>query len=116
MLDPEHDYFPDFDDDSIISFALPFCRLMFAYANLDREIGRLVSASTGKPCHEDKFRRGSVGDMAQKVEKFIRKHSGDVTEIAAIKEQLGRSQKAFKVTKTTLSLPFPSMKAIAANT
>jgi hypothetical protein len=49
MLDPEHDYFPDFDDDSIISFALPFCRLMFAYANLYREIGRLVSASTGKP-------------------------------------------------------------------
>jgi hypothetical protein len=93
MLDPQNEYFPDFDDDSINSFARPFCRLMVAYANLDREIARLVSASTGKPRHADTFRRGSASGLGQQVEKFIRKHNGDVTEISAIKEHLSGSQK-----------------------
>jgi hypothetical protein len=96
-FDPQNNYFPDFDDDAISPFALPFCRLMFAYANLDREIARLVSASTGDPSHEDKFRRGSVGDLAEEVETFIRKHGGDVTEIAAIKELLGRSHNSYEI-------------------
>jgi hypothetical protein len=96
-FDPQTDYFPDFDDDAIAPFALPFCRLMFAYANLDREIARLVSASTGKPSHENKFKRGSVIDLAEKVETFIIKHSGDVTEIAEIKELLWRSQKSYDI-------------------
>jgi hypothetical protein len=47
MLDPEHDYFPDFDDDSIIWFALPFCRLMFAYANI-----RLRDSETAAQSHD----------------------------------------------------------------
>jgi hypothetical protein len=96
-FDPANHYFLNFDNDEIIPFAVPFCRLMFAYANLDREIARLVSASTGKPSHKDKFRRGSANDLADEFEDFIHKNNGDVLEIEEIKEQLNRSRISYEL-------------------
>jgi hypothetical protein len=85
MFDPNHQYFPEFDDPSIGGFLLPFGRLMFGYARLDREIANVVIAATGK----DKFVH------RDDVVKFIVRHAGMIPEIEAIKEQLDRSEQSY---------------------
>jgi hypothetical protein len=42
MLDPNHVYFPDFTNEEFGSFSIPFCRLMFASAELDRPVVDVV--------------------------------------------------------------------------
>jgi hypothetical protein len=42
MFDKSHYYFPELDGKALSEFVGPFCRLMFAYANLDREIVNVV--------------------------------------------------------------------------
>ena len=90
MFGLEHHYFPNFENVDLVDFAVSFCQLMFAYANLDREIAKVVSALTGEPSHEDEFRRGSVNGLGEQIEQFVVKHGGDVSEMAAIKEHLSR--------------------------
>src|ERR1035437_7046881 len=96
-FDLEHHYFPNFDRAELVDFAIPFCRLMFAFANCDREIMRLVSASTGKSSQEDEFRRGSVAELGEQIEKFIVKHKGDGSQMAAIKRHLSRALASYKL-------------------
>ena len=86
-FDPNHHYFPKIDDPSIIGFLIPFGRLMFGYANLDREIVDIVHAATGM----DDFVRRGASKVSNQVEKFIVKHVGRIAEMKAIKEQLDRS-------------------------
>jgi hypothetical protein len=87
IFDPNHHYFPEIDDPSIIAFLIPFGRLMFGYANLDREIVDIVRAATGK----NDFIRRDASNVSNQVEKFIVKHVGKIAEMKAIKEQLDRS-------------------------
>ncbi|MFY9952548.1 hypothetical protein [Bradyrhizobium sp.] len=87
IFDPNHHYFPEFDEPSMVAFLMPFGRLMFGYANLDREIVDIVSAATGR----DDFVRRDASNVSNQVEKFIVKHVGGIAEIEAIKEQLDRS-------------------------
>jgi hypothetical protein len=87
IFDPDHHYFPEIDDPSIVAFLIPFGRLMFGYANLDREIVNIVHAATGKDC----FVRRDASKLSNQVEKFIVKHVGRIEEIEEIKEQLDRS-------------------------
>jgi hypothetical protein len=46
----------EFGDPSIVAFLIPFGRLMFDYANLDREIAEIVIAATGKHNFNDEMR------------------------------------------------------------
>jgi len=85
MFDPNHHYFPEFGDPSLAAFLVPFGRLMFGYANLDREISDIVGAATG---NDERVQRDDVT-------KFIIKHAGSIPEIKAIKEQLDRSAKSY---------------------
>jgi hypothetical protein len=85
MFDPNHQYFPEFDDPSICGFLLPFGRLMFGYARLDREIANVVIAATSK----DKLVHRND------VTKYIVRHAGMIPEIEAIKEQLDRSGQSY---------------------
>ena len=87
IFDPNHHYFPEFGDRSMVAFLMPFGRLMFGYANLDREIVDIVSAATGR----DGFIRRDASKVSHQVEKFIVKHVGQIVEMKAIKEQLDRS-------------------------
>lgn len=91
MFDPNHHYFPEFGDPSMVMFLIPFGRLMFGYANLDREIADIVSVATGK--HD--FIRRDASKVSSQVEDFIVKHVGMIAEMKSIKEQLDRSIKLY---------------------
>jgi hypothetical protein len=95
IFDPNHHYFPEFDDPSIVAFLIPFGRLMFGYAKLDREIARLVGVAANNPVLEDKFRRADADKVSEQVEKTIRKHVGVIAEMQAIKDQLDLSAKLY---------------------
>lgn len=95
VFDKNHYYFPEPDGKTLTEFVGPFCRLMFAYANFDREIVSVVCAATGRQSDENVFRRGSVKDLGGQVEKFIRKRNGDISEIATIKKQINCAAKAY---------------------
>jgi hypothetical protein len=95
MFDKSHHYFPRFDSAALMEFVGPFCRLMFAYTNCEREIVNVVCAATGNLSDENEFRRGSIKDLWRDVEKFIRKKNGDTSEIAKIKEQINYAAKAY---------------------
>jgi hypothetical protein len=95
MFGSEHHYFPNFDSSALSDFAIPFCQLMFAYANLDREITSLVCSSIGKSSQEVKFNRGKVDELGEQVKKFIFKHGGDVSQMANIKGHLSRASASY---------------------
>jgi hypothetical protein len=91
IFDPNHHYFPEIDNPAIIAFLIPFGRLMFGYANLDREIVGIVRAATGK----NDFVRRDASNVSNQVEKFIVKHAGRIAEMKAIKEQLDRTVRLY---------------------
>ena len=91
IFDPDHHYFPKIDEPSIVAFLIPFGRLMFAYANLDREIADIVRAATGK----NDFVRRDASKVSNQVENFIVKHDAMIAEMSAIKERLDRSVTLF---------------------
>jgi hypothetical protein len=76
MFDKSHYFFPELDGKALSEFVVPFCRLMFAYANLDREIVNVVCAATGDLPDESEFKRGSVKELGRRVEEFIKKRMG----------------------------------------
>jgi hypothetical protein len=95
MFDKSHYYFPELDGKALSEFVVPFCRLMFAYANLDREIANVVCAATGDLSDESVFKRGSVNGLGRRVEKFIRGKNGNISEIATIKKQINCATRAY---------------------
>jgi hypothetical protein len=95
MFDKGHHYFPEFDSAALMEFVGPFCRLMFAYTNCEREIVNVVCAATGNLSDENEFSRGSVKNLGHDVEKFFRKKNGDTPEITNIKEQIHYAAKAY---------------------
>ncbi len=66
MFDKSHYYFPELDGRALSEFVGPFCRLLFAYANLDREIVNVVRAATGDLSDESEFKRGSIKGLQSK--------------------------------------------------
>jgi hypothetical protein len=86
---------PNFDNEKLAEFAIPFSRLMFAYSNLDREIVSLVCSATGNPSDENEFIRGSVSKLGRQIEKFISRKGGDISKIGQIKEQINRATEAY---------------------
>ena len=95
MSHSNYQYFPEFDDPSIAAFLVPFGRLMFGYAKLDREIARLVSVAANNPSLEETFRRRDADKVSLQVEKIIKNHVGDISEMRAIMDQLDRSAKLY---------------------
>jgi hypothetical protein len=93
----DHVLSPDFDNEQLVRFAIPFCRLMFAYASVDREIVKLVCAATGNPEHEDEFRRGSVETLSQDMVKFINRKGGDISRTEAIEKQIDCAKDAYQL-------------------
>ena len=69
MLDKDYVYVPDFTNEELVQFSIPFCRLMFGYAKLDREVADVVCAAAGIAADIRKFiRRGSADDFEYEVE------------------------------------------------
>jgi hypothetical protein len=91
IFDPNHHYFPEFDDPSIDAFLIPFGRLMFGYAKLDREIARSVSVAANTPSLEEKFRRADADKISEHVEKVIQKYVGAIADMQSIRDQLDLS-------------------------
>jgi hypothetical protein len=76
MFDKSHHYFPRFDSAALMEFVGPFCRLMFAYTNCEREIVNVVCAATGNLSDENEFRRGSVKNLGRDVENSLERRMG----------------------------------------
>jgi hypothetical protein len=91
----DHVLLPNFDNGKLGQFAIPFCRLMVAYSNLDREIASLVRSATGDPSDENEFKRGSVTKLGRQIEKFISRKGGDISRIGEIKEQINCATEAY---------------------